>query len=138
MRKLTRAADLYYTILRLTWDVFSRNRCAYISAMVIIIANKLWISGHGLYAGMGPDEEFIQDSLQFIETMGDKTGDDPLRRMHTAASELNSRAGLPARTDAIQLVTFNGPDLQMDQWYFPGDILALNEFEAQTETVKDP
>lgn len=106
--------------------------------MVILIANKLWISGHGLYAGMGPDEEFIQDSLQFIETMGDKAGDDPFRRMHTAASELNSRAGLAARTDALQFATFNGPTLQMNQWYFQGDILALDGFESQAETVEDP
>lgn len=106
--------------------------------MVILIANKLWISGHGLYTGMGPDDDLIQGSLQFIEAMGDKSGDDPFRRMHAAASELNSRAGLAARSDALQLAAFNAPSLQMDQWYFLGDIIAFNEFEVQAEMVEDP
>ncbi|KAL1873920.1 hypothetical protein Daus18300_003792 [Diaporthe australafricana] len=106
--------------------------CAYISAMVILIANKMWISGHALYAGIGPDEDFIQESLQFIGKIGDKTGEDPFRRMHTAASELNSRAGLAART------TFNAPSLQINQWYSQGDVLALEEFEIQAGTVLDP
>lgn len=87
---------------------------------------------------MGPDEDFIQKSLQFMGTLGDKTDDDPFRRMHTAASELNSRAGLAARTDALQLATFDAPSLQMNQWYFQGDIPPLKEFEFQAETVEDP
>lgn len=103
--------------------------------MVILIANKMWISGHGLYAGMGPDEDFIQASLEFIGKLGDKTGDDPLRSMHTAASELNSRAGLAAGTRALQ---FDAPGLQMNQWYSQGDVLALEGFEFQAETVLDP
>ncbi|KAL2276388.1 hypothetical protein FJTKL_00979 [Diaporthe vaccinii] len=115
-----------------------RNRCAYISAMVILIANKISISRHGLYDEVGPDEDFIQDSLKFLGTMGDKDVDDPFRRMHTAASELNSRASLAARTDALQLATFNDPSLQMNQWYFQDDILALKEFQFQSETVEEP
>lgn len=92
--------------------------------MVILIANKMWISGHALYAGMGPDEDFIQKSLQFIGKMGDKTGDDPFRRLHTAALELNSRAGLAARTHAPQFAASNAPSLQMNQWYSQGDVLS--------------
>lgn len=106
--------------------------------MVILIANKMWISRHGLYDETGPDEDFIRDSLKFLGTMGDKNVDDPFRRMHTAASELNSRAGLAARTDALQLTTFNVPSLQMDQWYLHGDMLAMKEFELQAEAVEDP
>lgn len=104
--------------------------------MVILIANKMWISGNGWYAGTGPDEDFIQASLHFIGKMGGETGDDPFRRMHNAASELNSRAGLAARTHALQ---FDAPSPQMDQWYLQGgDVLALEEFESQAETVLDP
>lgn len=98
--------------------------------MVILIANKMSISGHGLYDGMGPDEDFIQKSLQFIGKMGDKTGDDDaFRRLHTAASELNSRAGLAARTLALQPAMINAPSLQMNQWYFQDDVLAPKEFD---------
>lgn len=106
--------------------------------MVILIANKISISRHGLYDEAGPDEDFIKDSLKFLGTMGDRNVDDPFRRMHTAASELNSRAGLAARTDALQLATFNAPSLQMNQWYFQDDILALEEFQFQSEAVEDP
>lgn len=106
--------------------------------MVILIANKMWISRHVLDPETGHDDDFIQESLQFIEKMGDKTGNDPFRRMHTAASELNSRASLAAMTRSPRLATFNAPSLQMNQGYLRGNLLALEESEFQAETAEDP
>lgn len=77
--------------------------CTYMSAMIILIANKLTTSEHNFSDQVEADDLLIDEALDFIDQMARALDDDRLRRLCTGCQELNARA-----TNAVMSTRFGG------------------------------
>lgn len=97
--------------------------CTCISALIILVANKLSIWRLGPHDQLESDEGLIQEGLEFLKRMMDGTGDERFRKMYAAGAELNSRAAVAVRTAGSQRL--NGLGLHQ-QWHSKDTPLSLD------------
>lgn len=77
--------------------------CTYMSAMIVLIANKLTSAEHSFSDQVEEDDLLIDEGLDFIDQMARALDDDRLRRLCAGSHELNARA-----TNAVMSSRFGG------------------------------
>ena len=77
--------------------------CTYMSAMIVLIANKLTTSEHSFSTQVEEDDLLIDEGLDFVDQIARTLDDERLGRLCTGCHELNARA-----TNAVMSCRFGG------------------------------